>query len=135
MIYEATPHPERLAMTPGPLSGVLVIDLTRVLAGPYCTMMLAELGARVIKVENPGCGQTGPWRHKPAYDMIVQAQGGIMSMTGDPDGPPTKAGTSVGDITGGLFTALGIAAALHHREKTGLGMRVDVSMLDGQIAI
>lgn len=207
-------------MNPGPFAGTLVIDLTRVLAGPFCTMMLAELGARVIKVENPdggddsrrfepfrdgtsayfqslnrgkesialdlkkpdhrdvlislvrrgdvfvenyrpgtldrlglgyeqlrevnprlifasvsGFGQTGPWRHKPAYDMIVQAQGGVMSITGQPGGTPTKAGTSIGDITGGMFTALGIASALYHRERTGAGMRVDVSMLDGQIAI
>jgi CoA:oxalate CoA-transferase len=204
----------------GPFSGVLVIDLTRVLAGPFCTMLLAELGARVIKVENPdggddsrhyepfvdgksayflslnrgkesialdlkddadravflalvrrgdvlvenfrpgtlerlglgyeqlqqenprlvyaavsGFGHTGPWAPKPAYDLIVQALGGLMSLTGPPGGPPTKAGTSVGDITGGLFVALGIAAALHHREKTGRGMKVDVSMLDGQVAI
>jgi len=207
-------------MTPGPFSGLLVIDLTRVLAGPYCTMMLAELGARVIKVEHPdggddarqfgpwvdgrsayflslnrgkesvaldlksdadrpvflemvrrgdvlvenyrsgtldrlglgyeqlralnprliyaavsGFGQTGPWSRRPAYDMIVQALGGLMSITGHPGGPPTKAGTSIGDITGGLFTLVGIAAALHAREKTGTGMLVDVSMLDGQLAI
>jgi CoA:oxalate CoA-transferase len=207
-------------MTAGPFAGLLVIDLTRVLAGPYCTMMLAELGARVIKVENPhggddarqfdpfidgksayflslnrgkesialnlkgaadrdlflamvrrgdvlvenyrpgtlerlglgydrlrqvnprliyaavsGFGHTGPWSHKPAYDMIVQALGGLMSVTGQPGSPPTKAGTSIGDITGGLFCALGIASALYHREKTGQGMKVDVSMLDGQIAI
>ncbi len=208
-------------MTPtGPFSGLLVLDLTRVLAGPFCTMLLAELGARVIKIENPaggddsrafdpfvegksayflslnrgkesialdlkgeadrelflamvrradvlvenfrpgtmdrlglgyarlreenprlvyaavsGFGQTGPWSHKPAYDMIVQAMGGLMSVTGHPGGPPTKAGTSIGDIAGGLFTLSGIAAALYHRERTGEGMQVDVSMLDGQIAI
>ncbi len=208
-------------MTPtGPYAGLLVLDLTRVLAGPFCTMLLAELGARVIKVENPaggddsrafdpfvggksayflslnrgkesialdlkepadravflalvrkadvlvenfrpgtmdrlglgypqlhkenprliyaavsGFGQTGPWSKKPAYDMIVQALGGLMSVTGQPGGPPTKAGTSVGDITGGLFTLNGIGAALYHRERTGKGMLVDVSMLDGQIAI
>jgi CoA:oxalate CoA-transferase len=207
-------------MTPGPFSGLLVIDVTRVLAGPFCTMMLAELGARVIKVENPeggddsrrfepmidgksgyfqslnrgkesivldlkeaadrevfltlvrrgdvlvenfrpgtlerlglgyddlrrvnprliyaavsGFGNTGPFRARPAYDMIVQALGGLMSVTGQPGGPPTKAGTSVGDITGGLFTLAGISAALYHRERTGAGMKVDVSMLDGQIAI
>jgi CoA:oxalate CoA-transferase len=205
---------------PGPFAGLLVIDLTRVLAGPFCTMLLAEFGARVIKVENPdggddsrhyepfvdgksayflslnrgkesialnlkeaadrevflalvsrgdvlaenfrpgtlerlglgydrlleenprlvyasvsGFGHTGPWSHKPAYDLIVQALGGLMSLTGQPGGPPTKAGTSVGDITGGLFAALGIAAALHHRDRTGRGMKVDVSMLDGQLAI
>jgi CoA:oxalate CoA-transferase len=204
----------------GPFSGLVIIDLTRVLAGPFCTMMLAELGARVIKVENPdggddsrcfdpfaggmsayfaslnrgkesialnlkdaadrevflalvrrgdvlvenfrpgtleklglgydrlreinprlicaavsGFGQTGPWSRKPAYDMIVQAMGGLMSVTGHPGGPPTKAGTSIGDITGGLFLLAGIASALYHREKTGQGMQVDVSMLDGQIAI
>src|SRR5436305_671821 len=207
-------------MTAGPLADVVVIDLTRVLAGPFCTMMLAELGARVIKVENPdggddarrfgpfvggksayflslnrgkesvalnlkepadratllalvrrgdvlvenyrpgtlerlglgyeqlraenprliyaavsGFGHTGPWSPRPAYDMIVQALGGLMSITGHPGGPPTKAGTSVGDITGGLFLTIGVASALYHRERTGVGLKVDVSMLDGQIAI
>jgi CoA:oxalate CoA-transferase len=207
-------------MSAGPLSGVLIVDLTRVLAGPFCTMMLAELGARVIKVENPrggddarhfepfhhgksayfsslnrgkesialdlknsadravfselvrradvvvenfrpgtlerlelgyeqlrainprliyaavsGFGHTGPWSSKPAYDVIVQAQGGLMSVTGQPGSPPTKAGTSIGDITGGLFALAGINAALFHRERTGKGVKVDVSMLDGQIAI
>jgi CoA:oxalate CoA-transferase len=207
-------------MSVGPFSDILVIDLTRVLAGPFCTMMLAELGARVIKVENPdggddsrhfdpmyqgmsayfqslnrgkesialdlkagpdqavfldlvrrgdvlvenfrpgtldrlgfgyprlreinprliyaaisGFGQTGPWSRKPAYDLIVQAQGGLMSVTGHPGGQPTKAGTSIGDITGGMFALAGIAAGLYHREKTGSGTMVDISMLDGQIAI
>lgn len=207
-------------MSSGPLAGILVIDLTRVLAGPFCTMMLAELGARVIKVENPqggddsrhfdpfidgtsgyfqslnrgkesialdlknpddrellmnmvrradvfvenfrpgtldrlelgyeqlqeinprliyaavsGFGHSGPWSTKPAYDMIVQALGGLMSVTGTPDGPATKAGTSIGDITGGLFLLAGVASALYQREKTGRGSKVDVAMLDGQIAI
>jgi CoA:oxalate CoA-transferase len=204
----------------GPLSGVLVIDLTRVLAGPFCTMMLAELGARVIKVENPqggddsrhfdpffenvsayfaslnrgkesialnlkndsdravllamirrgdvlvenyrpgtleklglgydhlkevnprlvyaavsGFGHTGPWSRKPAYDLIVQALGGMMSVTGQPGSGPTKAGTSIGDITGGLFLLAGVTSALFHRAQTGQGLKVDVSMLDGQLAI
>jgi len=207
-------------MAEGPFSGVLILDLTRVLAGPFCTMMLAELGARVIKVENPdggddarcfapffegqsayfmslnrgkesialdlkdeadrtvfwelvrradvlvenyrpgtlerlglGCehlqaanprliyasvsgfGHTGPWSPRPAYDLIVQALSGMMSVTGQPGDPPTKAGTSIGDITGGLFLLSGIASALYHREKTGRGLKVDVSMLDGQLAI
>lgn len=207
-------------MPEGPFSGLLVIDLTRVLAGPFCTMLLAELGARVIKVENPdggddtrhfvpfwndksayylslnrgkesialnlkdpadrdvfralvrrgdvlvenfrpgtleklgfGCetlrqlnprliyatvsgfGHTGPWSHKPAYDMIVQALGGLMSLTGFPGGPPTKAGTSIADLTGGLFTVIGIASALYHRAQTGTGLRVDVAMLDGLVSI
>ncbi len=207
-------------MPTGPFSGLLVIDLTRVLAGPFCTMMLAELGARVIKVENPqggddarrfgpfidgrsayflslnrgkesialdlkapadgaaflrlvrradvlvenfrpgtldrlgfgydrlreqnqrlvyaaisGFGQTGPWSARPAYDLIVQALGGLMSVTGPRGGPPTKAGPSVGDITGGLFALAGISSALYHREHTGQGVKVDVSLLDGQIAI
>lgn len=206
-------------MADGPLKGVVVVDLTRVLAGPFCTMMLAELGARVIKVEPPGgddsrqfgpfidgqsgyfaslnrgkesialdlksaagrddllalvrrCdvlvenyrpgalerlglgyerlreanprlvyasvsgfGQTGPWAARPAYDLIVQALGGLMSVTGHPDGPATKAGTSIGDITGGLFLLAGVCAALYHRERAGAGLRVDVSLLDGQVAI
>lgn len=94
-----------------------------------------EINPRLIYASVSGFGHTGPWSHKPAYDMIVQALGGLMSITGQPDGPPTKAGTSIGDITGGLFTLAGIAGALYHRERTGAGLKVDVSMLDGQIAI
>jgi len=203
----------------GPLTGVLVVDLTRVLAGPYCTMVLADLGARVIKVEAPGkgddarqigpfvdgrsayfmslnrgkesialdlkdaadraifekllaradvlaenfrpgvmdrlgygwqtlhqrwprlvlastsgFGQTGPYASRPAYDIVVQAMGGVMSLTGQPGGPPTRVGTSMGDITAGLFTAIGIQAALLERVRSGAGMQVDVAMLDAQVA-
>jgi CoA:oxalate CoA-transferase len=96
---------------------------------------LHELNERLIFASVSGFGQTGPWSHKPAYDVIVQALGGLMSVTGQPGAGPTKAGTSIGDITGGLFTLAGITSALYHREKRGRGMRVDVSMLDGQIAI
>jgi CoA:oxalate CoA-transferase len=204
----------------GPLKNLLVIDLTRVLVGPYCTMILSDLGARVIKVEAPevgddsrkfgpfiddysayfmslnrgkesialnlknsddkkifdkilskadilvenfkpgtlerwgfgwkevnkkypkliyasasGFGQTGPLRELPAYDMVVQGMGGLMSVTGQPNSEPTRVGTSIGDITAALFTTIGINAALYDREKTGKGMFVDVSMLDCQIAI
>jgi CoA:oxalate CoA-transferase len=204
----------------GPLTGVTVVDLTRVLAGPYCTLVLAELGARVIKVERPGhgddarevgphlngksayfmslnrgkesialdladrperaiferllsradvmvenyrpgvlakhgldwpklharwpglilasisgFGQTGPYAHRPAFDMVVQAMGGVMSLTGHPGGPPTRVGTSIGDITAGLFGAIGVLAALYERTTTGLGRWVDVAMLDSQVAI
>ena len=204
----------------GPLSGLLVLDLTRVLVGPYCTMILSDLGARVIKVEAPGVGddsrgfgpfvedqsayfmslnrnkesialnlkvdedkkifekilnktdilvenfkpgtlnkwgygwenlkdkypkliyasasgfgQTGPLKELPAYDMVVQGMGGLMSVTGQPDSEPTRVGTSIGDITAGLFTAIGINAALYDRQKTGKGMYIDVAMLDCQIAI
>jgi CoA:oxalate CoA-transferase len=204
----------------GPLSGITIVDLTRVLAGPYCTMVLADLGARVIKIEAPetgddsrhygpfvngksayfmamnrgkeslaldlkapagrtiferlleradvlvenfrpgamdrlgygwdslhakhprliyaaasGFGHSGPYAPKPAYDMVVQGMGGIMSITGHPGGPPTRVGASIGDITAGLFTAIGIASALHHRHATGQGMKIDVAMLDCQVAI
>ena len=205
---------------PGILTGITVIDLTRVLAGPYCTMVLADLGARVIKVEAPGrgddarqigpfaggksayfmslnrgkesialdlkdagdraiferllesadvlaenfragamerlgygweslharyprliyaatsgFGSSGPYADRPAYDMVVQAMGGIMSLTGHPGNPPTRVGTSIGDITAGLFTAIGINAALYSRTQTGVGVMVDVAMLDSQVAI
>jgi CoA:oxalate CoA-transferase len=96
---------------------------------------LRALNPRLIYAAVSGFGHTGPWSSRPAYDMIVQAMSGLMSVTGHPGGPPTKAGTSIGDITGGLFTLAGIASALYHREKTGSGLKVDVSMLDGQIAI
>jgi CoA:oxalate CoA-transferase len=205
--------------TAGPLAGTFVLDLTRVLAGPYCTMVLADLGARVVKVEAPergddarrigpfvgdvsayfwslnrgkqsialdlraqddreiferllaradalvenfrpgvmerlgygfaalharhprlvvastsGFGQTGPYARRPAYDVVVQAMGGIMSLTGQPGGPPTRVGTSTGDITAGLFTAIGVLAALVERAQSGRGRHVDVAMLDCQVA-
>ena len=204
----------------GPLSDLVVVDLSRVLAGPYATMVLSDLGARVIKVERPGTGDdsraigpfkngksayftsinrgkqsialdlkraedreifeamlaraeilvenfrpgtmeklgygwsalharfpqliyaaasgfghTGPDSQKAAYDMVVQAMGGIMSVTGHSGGPPTRVGTSIGDITAGLFTVIGILSAVHDRAKTAEGRFVDVAMLDGQIAI
>ncbi len=204
----------------GPLSDITVIDLTRVLAGPYATMVLGDLGAEIIKVERPGSGDdargfgpfvgdrsayfeslnrgkrsvaldladpddrtrfeglleradvlvenfrpgamermgygweelhgqwprlvyaavsgfghTGPYSERPAYDIVVQAMGGLMSLTGQPGGPPTRVGASVGDITAGLFAVAGILAALHERTRTGKGRKVDVAMLDCQVAI
>ena len=203
-----------------PLEGLIVLDLTRVLVGPYATMILADLGANVIKIEMPGTGDdarafpphvngesayfmslnrnkrgmtlnlkheagkqvfldlvqkadilvenfrpgtmtklglsyetlrevnpqliyaaasgfghTGPYSRRAAYDAIVQAMGGIMSVTGQAGGEPTRVGTSMGDITAGLFTAIGVLTAVYHREKTNEGQMVDVAMLDSQVAI
>ena len=208
------------APDPRPLAGITVVDLTRILAGPYCTLVLANLGARVIKVEQPGFGdfargigpfvggkslyfaalnydkesialdlkrepdravfdellgaadvlvenfrpgamarlgyawdtvherwprlvygaasgfgQTGPLRTRPAYDMVVQAMGGILSLTGPRGGPPARVGISIGDIAAGLFLAVGIQSALVKRTRTGEGSLVDVAMLDCQLAI
>ena len=203
-----------------PLDDLLVLDLSRVLAGPYCTMMLADLGARVIKIEQPGSGDDsrawgppfaagesayylsvnrnklgitlnlksergrailmdllkqadvlvenfkpgtmeswglghetlrvlhprliycnisgygtdGPDSGKPGYDFILQAEGGLMSITGTVDGPPMKSGVAIVDITAGMFAASGILAALHARQRTGVGQRVDVSLLEAQVA-
>src|SRR5690606_37536780 len=90
---------------------------------------------RLIYAAASGFGHTGPYKNKPAYDIIVQAMGGIMSLTGYEGGLPTRVGTSVGDLGAGLFTTIGIQSALLHREKTGLGQFVDVSMFDCQVAL
>jgi len=203
-----------------PLDGITVIDFTRVLAGPYCTMVLADLGAEVVKIEEPtrgdeargvgpflngvsayftsinrgkksvalnikdtrgtglarrliaradilvenfrpgtmdrlglgyealarvnprliyaacsGFGQTGPYRNRGAYDMVIQGMGGIMSITGEPGGRPLKTGPAIGDLAGGLFTVIGILTALHARDRTGEGQMVDIGMLDCQVAL
>ncbi len=96
---------------------------------------LLERNPRLIFASTSGFGQTGPWRDKPALDIIVQGMGGVMSITGYPDEPPARPGTSIGDICGGLYTAVGILAALREREQSGQGQSVDISMLDCQIAI
>jgi CoA:oxalate CoA-transferase len=96
---------------------------------------LRQVNPRLIYAAASGFGQTGPYAARPAYDAIVQAMGGIMSLTGQDGGPPTRVGTSIGDITAGLFTAVGILAAVIHRDETGQGQMVDVAMLDCQVAI
>jgi crotonobetainyl-CoA:carnitine CoA-transferase CaiB-like acyl-CoA transferase len=204
-----------------PLDGITVLDLTRVLSGPYCTMLLADMGARVIKVEQPGkgddtrawgppflagesayflsvnrnkesvtidfthpdgraivdrlvaksdvlvenfrpgtlarhgldyqaiaarsprlvyCsisgfGQTGPRRNEPGYDAVMQAEGGLMSITGAPTGPPFRLGVAIADIVSGMFAAYGIAMALIARERSGRGQQVDLAMLDSVAAL
>jgi crotonobetainyl-CoA:carnitine CoA-transferase CaiB-like acyl-CoA transferase len=206
---------------PGPLDGVTVLDFTRVLSGPYCTMMLADLGARVIKLEHPvrgddtrhwgppfvgeesayflsvnrnkesltldfkrpegkrildallsradclvenfrpgtleavglggaallashprliycsisGYGHTGPRRDEPGYDAVIQAEGGLMSVTGEADGPSYRLGVAISDIVAGMFAAHGVLAALYARERTGTGQVVDIGMLDATAAL
>ena len=206
----------------GPLAGLTVFDLTRVLAGPTCVQMLGDLGADVIKIERPGAGddtrafappfmpgtqesayfvgvnrnkrsvtldiatpegqeiaraliaksdilcenfkvgalakyglgyqqlhtafpgliycsitgfgQTGPYAPRPGYDGLVQAMGGVMSLTGEPDGLPVKVGVPVADVFAGLYGCIGILAALRHKEKTGEGQQIDIGMLDTHVA-
>ena len=204
-----------------PLTGLTVLDFTRVLSGPYCTMLLGDMGARVIKIEQPergddtrawgppfvggesayflsinrnkesltldlkqpaasailesllqrtdvlvenfrpgtmerlglsfeslanryprlvyasisGFGQTGPRRAEPGYDAVIQAEGGLMSITGAADGPPFRLGVAIADIVSGMFAAQGIAMALLARVRTGRGQLVDVGMLDATAAL
>ena len=96
---------------------------------------LSARNPRLIYAATSGFGQTGPWKDRPALDIVVQGMGGIMSITGYPDGPPARPGSSIGDITAGLYTAIGVLAALHERETSGKGQMIDVSMLDCQISI
>src|SRR4051812_17207810 len=90
---------------------------------------------KLIYAAVSGFGHTGPLAPRPAYDMVVQAMGGVMSITGQPDGPPTRVGTSIGDVTAGLFTAVGVCSALYDRAMTGEATKIDVAMLDCQVAI
>ncbi len=211
----------------GPLHGLRVFDLSRVLAGPSCTQLLGDLGADVIKIERPGAGddtrgwgppfltgadgeetgesayflstnrnkrsltldiaqpegaalarqliarcdvlvenfktgglkkyglayadladdnpgliycsitgfgQTGPYAARPGYDFLIQGMGGIMSITGQPDGEPMKVGVAIADLMTGMYASSAILAALHHREKTGRGQMIDLALLDTQVA-
>jgi CoA:oxalate CoA-transferase len=206
---------------PLPLEGIRVLDLSILLAGPFGTMILGDLGADVIKIERPpkgdssrympphfvggesayylsmnrnkksmtldlkqpdgleifrglvkkadvvwdnfrpgvmkrlgidhaslrkinpriiscsvsGFGQDGPYRDRPAFDLVVQAMGGVMSYTGEEDGTPVRMGAPLGDLGGGIFGAIGVLAALQERERSGVGQMVDVAMLDVQISL
>ena len=97
--------------------------------------VLKEINPKIIYAACSGFGRTGPYALKPAYDIIVQAMGGIMSITGEGKDSPTRVGASVGDVIAGMFTAYGVMMALYHREKTGKGQLVDVAMLDCQVAV
>lgn len=216
-----------MAGSEGPLHGVRILDLSRILAGPTCTQLLGDLGATVLKIENPGTGgddtrqwgppyvkdgsedtdlsayfmsanrnklsvsidiatpegqaevrrlaaladivlenfkpgglakygldyaglsavnpklvygsisgygQTGPNASKPGYDLMAQGYGGIMSLTGDPNGAPMKVGVGIADVMCGMYACVGILAALRHAEATGEGQQVDVALVDSQIA-
>ena len=204
-----------------PLSNIRILDLSLIMAGPYCTLILGDLGAEVIKIERPGVGEgargvpphyfegesayfiamnrnkksmvldlknakgkeifyglakssdvvvdnfrpgvvkklgvdydtlkkinpriiccsisgygeTGPLKDRPAFDLIIQARGGVMSYTGEPGRMPVRMGAPMGDLAGGLFAANGVMAALYQRERTGRGQRIDISLLDCQISL
>jgi CoA:oxalate CoA-transferase len=208
-----------MSPTSPPLAGLRILDFSRVLAGPFATALLSDLGAEVIKIEPPagddyrqvgpmrdghsalfcalnrnkksvvldlkdpqcieavrelarasdvvlenfrpgvaeklgigpsqlmecnprlvyisisGFGQSGPWSHRPAYDIVVQALSGLMEATGNPDGPPTLVGESVADVVSGMFASWAALAALLHVQRTGKGQHVDVAMLDSMLAL
>jgi CoA:oxalate CoA-transferase len=94
---------------------------------------LSQINPRLVYVSSTGFGQTGPFASFPAYDTIIQGMSGIMSMTGFPDGPPTRVGTALSDLCGGVFMFCGLASALYAREKTGNGSHVDVAMFDARL--
>lgn len=96
---------------------------------------LSKINPRIITCTVTGFGETGPHKARPAFDMVAQAMGGGMSITGTPDMGPFRAGIPIGDLGGGIFAAIGILSALHQRTRTGRGQHVDVSMLDAQISM
>jgi CoA:oxalate CoA-transferase len=96
---------------------------------------LKKINNKIIYAASSGFGHTGPYSDRPAYDAIVQAMGGLMSITGQKDGTPTRVGSSIGDIIAGLYTTIGILAALRYRNEKNVGQKVDISMLDGQVSI
>ena len=89
---------------------------------------------RLIYCSITGFGQTGPYAERPGYDFLVQGMGGIMSLTGEPEGQPMKVGVGIADVMTGMYAAVGILAALHHRDRQGVGQHIDISLLDAQIA-
>jgi crotonobetainyl-CoA:carnitine CoA-transferase CaiB-like acyl-CoA transferase len=96
---------------------------------------LSKVNERIITCTVTGFGESGPAYKRPAFDMVAQGYGGGMSITGQEDAPPTRAGIPIGDLGGGMFSAVGILAALHARERTGLGQHIDISMQDCQISL
>jgi len=96
---------------------------------------IREVNPRIVYASLSGFGQKGPYAQRPAFDMIAQGMGGVMSITGEPERPPARVGTSMGDIGASLFTCIAILAALHEREKSGQGQWIDVAMLDSQVAL
>jgi crotonobetainyl-CoA:carnitine CoA-transferase CaiB-like acyl-CoA transferase len=96
---------------------------------------LKRINPRIIACSVSGYGHTGPWKDRPAFDLVMQAIGGIMSYTGPLDGEPVRMGAPMGDLAGGIFAAHGVLAALYQRERTGEGRRVDVALLDSQVAL
>jgi CoA:oxalate CoA-transferase len=97
--------------------------------------VLRKINPRLIYASCSGFGQTGPYSPRAAYDIIIQGMGGLMSLTGQPDGVPTRTGASIADITAGLYTTIAIITALYHREKTGRGQSIDIAMFDAVISI
>jgi CoA:oxalate CoA-transferase len=96
---------------------------------------MSRRNPRLVYASTSGFGQTGPYRERGAVDVIVQGMGGVISITGHPDGPPARPGYSIGDMAGGLYTALAIVSALVERGRSGQGQRIDVAMLDAQVAL
>ncbi|MBR46842.1 MAG: acyl-CoA transferase [Rhodospirillaceae bacterium] len=96
---------------------------------------LAKINERIITCTVTGFGESGPAYKRPAFDMVAQGYGGGMSITGQPESPPTRAGIPIGDLGGGMFSAVGVLAALHARERTGRGQHVDISMQDCQVSL